>query len=372
MKYDVAIIGGGLAGLSLAIDLKGRGRTVIVIEKGTYPRQKVCGEYISMESHRYLNELCPALSALSLPVIRTFRLTTTGNACYTTNLGLGGLGISRYLLEELLYREALLKGVKFELNTKVTDVVKNLQEDSYTMVTNSLDISAALVCNASGRRSNLETLGRGKKKQGANYVGVKYHVRIKRDREQIEIHNFNGGYCGISNIEEDKVCLCYIVNARELAAVNKSISELEKRVLSQNKNLGKIFREAEFILKEPVTISGINFLIKEPVTEDVFFLGDSAGSIAPVTGNGMSMGLRSAFVLAQLIDRYFMEQISRKELKKNYTDFWNMEFSTRIKLSRHFQKLSEYPTLTKMTISLFKAFPPLAKSIINLTHGKPF
>ena len=49
MKCDVAIIGGGLAGLSLSIDLRKRGFSVVVIEKGNYPRHKVCGEYISME-----------------------------------------------------------------------------------------------------------------------------------------------------------------------------------------------------------------------------------------------------------------------------------------------------------------------------------
>jgi flavin-dependent dehydrogenase len=51
MSYDVAIIGGGLAGLALANDLAMRDRKVIVFEKGSYPKHKVCGEYISMESH---------------------------------------------------------------------------------------------------------------------------------------------------------------------------------------------------------------------------------------------------------------------------------------------------------------------------------
>jgi flavin-dependent dehydrogenase len=62
MIYDVAIIGGGIAGLSLSIDMKKRGYKVIVIEKGTYPRHKVCGEYISMESHNYLQNICPCFN----------------------------------------------------------------------------------------------------------------------------------------------------------------------------------------------------------------------------------------------------------------------------------------------------------------------
>jgi len=372
MKYDVIIVGGGLAGLSSAIDLGKKGYSILVIEKGSYPRQKVCGEYISMESHRYLNELCPPLAEFNLPKIQKFRLTSTGNSEFTTHLGLGGFGVSRYLLEELLYKEALKHGVTFFLDTKASDLSYDENGKSYTVTTKSQVVSASIICNASGRRSNLEAHDKGKKNPGTNYIGIKYHIRFPRDREQIEIHNFQGGYCGISNIEEDKSCLCYIVNANELHKVNKSIPELEKRILSQNKNLAKIFTEAEFIFKEPVTISGINFLIKKPVNDGSFFLGDSAGSIAPVTGNGMSMGLRSACILAQNIDNYFSGKINKQDLNNNYVTFWNKEFSTRIKLSRHFQKLSEYPSLTKMTIGLFKAFPPLAKGVINLTHGEAF
>jgi len=372
MNYDVIIIGGGLAGLALSVDLGRKGHSVLLIEKGSYPRHKVCGEYISMESYRYLNEICPALSELKLPKIQKFNLTSTGTNEFTTDLGLGGFGISRYLLEELLYKEAQKYKVVFVLETKVLNVTRDTEANIYQVQTKAQTHTARLVCNASGRRSNLETLERGQKIKGTNYVGVKYHVKLPRNSEQIEIHNFPGGYCGISNIEEGKSCLCYIVNAKELSAVNKSIPELEKKILSQNKNLEKIFKDADFIFKEAVTVSGINFLIKEPFNGEVFFLGDSAGSIAPITGNGMSMGLRSAFVLVNFIDQYFSEKIDLKELEKKYSEFWNKEFSARIKLSRYFQKLSEYPSLTKMTMLLFKLFPPLAKGVIGLTHGKPF
>lgn len=372
MIYDTLIIGGGLAGLALALDLKKRGYTVLVIEKGSYPRNKVCGEYISMESHGYLHSLSPALNELKLPRIKKFKLSSTKSKEFTTSLGLGGFGISRYLLEELLYKEGLAKGVVFMLGTKATDIHFLSSENLYSIATKQGQVRALLVCNASGRRSNLEAADRKQNSSYTNYVGVKYHVRLPRDRDVIEIHNFPGGYCGISNIENDKSCLCYIVNASQLNIVNKSIPDLEKRILSKNKNLKHIFENAEFITREPVTISGINFLIKEPLNDGTFFLGDAAGSIAPITGNGMSIALRSASVLAENIDKYFLKKISREELQRNYRVFWNEEFSMRIKLSRYFQKLSEYPFLTRLTIYLFNFFPALAKAVIKLTHGKPF
>ena len=370
MMYDVAIIGGGIAGLSLAIDMKKRGYRVNVIEKGNYPRHKVCGEYISMESHRYLQEICPVLSTIDLPMITQFKLTTGSNKEFNTTLDLGGFGISRYLLEELLFKEAEIQGVEFMLNTKAQDISFDSNEEYYTVKTNRSTLNASFVCNSTGRNSNLKTSE--KKNISTNYVGVKYHIKMPRDHNLIEIHNFPGGYCGVSSIEEDKACLCYIVNAKYLNKVKNSIPELERKILHKNSNLKKIFTTAEFVFKEPVTVSGINFLIKAPVTDDSFVLGDAAGSMAPILGNGMSMAIRSASVLANNMDQYFSKKITKQQLVKNYTRFWNKEFSTRIKLSRHLQHLSEYSFLTNRTIELFNLFPSLAKHIIKQTHGKPF
>jgi menaquinone-9 beta-reductase len=372
MIYNVVIIGGGISGLSLSIDLKKRGYTVAVIEKGNYPRHKVCGEYISMESFNYLHTICPTLTSLDLPFVTNFKLSSTGKKEFTTSLGLGGFGISRYLLEELLFTEAKKQGVIFRMNTKANEINYDKNRELYSVKTNTETINAQLVCNSSGRKSNFETQSKGQNVNETNYVGIKYHVKLERQQDLIEIHNFPGGYCGISNIEEGKSCLCYIVNSEKLKSTNNSIREMEKTFLFKNKNLKTIFNSAEFIFKEPVTISGINFRIKKPADDNSFFLGDSAGSIAPITGNGMSMGLRSAFTLAENIDLCFSNKITKEQLTTQYERFWNKEFSARIKLSRHFQKLSEYPFLTNRTIELFNLFPALAKGVIKQTHGNPF
>lgn len=372
MKYHIAIIGGGLAGLALAIDLRKRSYQVVVIEKGVFPRHKVCGEYISMESHHYLFSLCPELAALNLPHITQFLLTSTGKREFRTTLSSGGFGISRYLLEDLLYHEASSLGVVFMLRTKASDVEYDTQDSTFTVNTTKGIVNAALVCNATGRKSNFETAKKEHRTSGINYIGIKYHIELKRDSSLIEIHNFPGGYCGISTIEEGKSCLCYIVNSNKLTAAHNSIPELERTTLFQNHHLKELFTKATFITTEPVTISGIHFKIKKTVSDELFCLGDAAGSIAPITGNGMSMALRSAAALAMNIDHYFSASISKAQLEKNYALFWKQQFSMRVKLSRQFQQLSEHPSLTNLTIRLFNLFPALAQGVIKQTHGKPF
>ena len=56
-SFDVIIIGGGLAGLTNAIHLSKSIHRVLLIEKNSYPKHKVCGEYISNEVLPYLNSL---------------------------------------------------------------------------------------------------------------------------------------------------------------------------------------------------------------------------------------------------------------------------------------------------------------------------
>ncbi|MCW3077974.1 MAG: hypothetical protein JWO32_2583 [Bacteroidetes bacterium] len=367
--YDLVVIGGGLSGMALAIDMKKRGYSVAVIEKGIYPRHKVCGEYISNESKQYLHHLCPVLKTQDLPEITKFTISTLGNKSFSMPLALGGFGISRYLLENIMHEEGLKLGVVFFLKSKAYELTHHFNTHSYSLQVNGNKIETKLVCNATGRHTNSGVQNIG---QSNNYVGVKYHIKTKRDNALIEIHNFDGGYCGVSNVEEGISCLCYMINSGKLKTAGNSISLMEQKTLFKNTSIKNIFETSEFLFKEPLTISGIHFKSKTTSSPSSFFLGDSAGTIAPITGNGMSMGLRSACILSEEMNNYLSGKIAKNQLVLNYEIYWTKHFGKRIKLSRYFQKLSEYPFLTKNTIKLFKYFPGLAGKMVGLTHGQPF
>src|SRR5271154_664542 len=101
-KYDVVIIGGGLGGLSLSIQLAKAGFLVGVFEKEQYPFHKVCGEYISFESWNFLQELGIPLSDWNLPTIRRLMVSSPNGKYLEHDLPLGGFGISRYKLDAAL------------------------------------------------------------------------------------------------------------------------------------------------------------------------------------------------------------------------------------------------------------------------------
>src|SRR4051795_5616504 len=91
--YDIAIIGGGLAGLCLAIQCANKHYNVILFEKEEYPFHKVCGEYISLESRDFIERLGVQLEEINLPVIKTLNISDAGGKMYSFNLPLGGFGI---------------------------------------------------------------------------------------------------------------------------------------------------------------------------------------------------------------------------------------------------------------------------------------
>lgn len=373
--YDAAIIGGGLAGLTLAIQLAKLQHHVILFEKEEYPFHKVCGEYISMESWNFLESLGVPLATMQLPQINNLIVTAPNSQALNAPLDLGGFGISRYKLDALLKDIAVENGVQVMENTKVTDV--HFTDDRFTINTAKGNFHSRLCFGSFGKRSNLDIHWKHyfvhhKSNKLSNYVGIKYHIKTKFPADTIALHNFEDGYCGISKIEDDKYCLCYLTNAANLKRNNNSIQQLEQSVLKRNHHLEKIFEESEFLFKAPVSISQISFARKSQVRNHIIMVGDAAGIITPLCGNGMSMAMHASKIAATYAHGYLQQNITRQQLEKDYDAAWNKAFGKRIIIGRMIQQLFGREWITNIFIGLMKLMPFLTRWIIKQTHGKPF
>lgn len=378
--YDVAIIGGGLAGLALSIQMAALGHSVVLVEKETYPFHKVCGEYISLESWNFLTSLGLPLDSLHLPIIDTLFLTSAGGKSFTARLPQGGFGMSRYALDAALAQLAKQKGVELLQQTKAEEV----SYDALFHIRLSAGkeapgrtIQAKVCCAAFGKRSNLDVkwkrdfLFRGDRRL-ENYIGVKYHIQTEWKDNVIGLHNFREGYCGISKIEGDNYCLCYMVKADKLKKSGNQINKLEETVLFQNPFLKSILTKSIRNDAFPITISQISFSKKTQVENGVLMLGDAAGMIAPLCGNGMSMALHSSKLAAQLVSQFLEGTISRSEMEARYRRQWQAQFARRLQMGRFIQRFFGKGHTTDRFIGLFKAFPFLAKPVVKMTHGRPF
>jgi len=369
MEYSVIIIGGGLAGLGSSIELAHAGVSVLLIEKKSYPFHKVCGEYISNEVKPYLQTLGLDLGKLNISNLTQFQLTSPKGLALHTELDLGGFGVSRFALDHALYQLAVNAGVEFRLDTSVTSV---FWKDKYFEIetTDQESFRAEVVIGAYGKRTRLDKqLGRHFMEKASPYVGVKYHIRYNFPKNVIALHNFKNGYCGISAIEDDKFCLCYLTERSNMKKAG-SINAMEKTIASRNPYLRDIFTSAEFLYDKPEVINEVSFAPKKSIENHILMVGDSAGLVTPLCGNGMAIAIRSGNMAAQEIIRYFTGHRNRATLETNYQDAWEKEFATRLLIGRTVQQLFGKEFLTEMALRFFSITPTLLQKVIKSTHGK--
>jgi len=379
-RYDIVIAGGGLAGLALSIQLARAGWTVAVFEKEAYPFHKVCGEYISLESWNFLEELGLPLSDWNLPVIKRLLVSAPGGEHIEQTLPLGGFGISRYKSDEALASIARNSGVALFESTTVKDIF--FEKNFFRILTTAGDFQAKIACGAFGKRSNLDIkwkrpFTRERPTKLNNYIGIKYHIRPEAGNAQypadlISLHNFRDGYCGISRIEDDRYCLCYLTTAKNLQMNGNSIPEMEMNVLQQNPFLKKIFSSSARLFDHPVTIAQISFEKKTQVENHILLIGDAAGMITPLSGNGMSMALHGSKIAFRCIDAFLRGQLARHEMEQEYMDQWNRQFGKRLWMGRLIQRLFGRESGTNFLIHLLRPFPRLVTFLIRQTHGQPF
>ncbi|MBE9462507.1 NAD(P)/FAD-dependent oxidoreductase [Dyadobacter subterraneus] len=374
--YDCAIIGGGLAGLCLAIQLADQGIKVVLFERNEYPFHKVCGEYISMESWDFLMRLGLPLDTYDLPIIDSLGISSEKGFMLNQTLEMGGFGISRYSLDNYLYQLAIDKKVTILQSCKVT-AVNQISTEFQEIDTNQGKFRATIICGSYGKytpsfiQKNDNYLIR-EDKSGTNYIGVKYHIKSDLASNRIELHNFKDGYCGISKVDQDWHCLCYLTTAKNLQNNNKDIKKMEEHVLFKNPFLKNYFTKSEFIHSNPLVISNIQFNKKQTDVVNIFLLGDAAGSITPLCGNGMSMGMRASKLLAVELIKYFENKSSLEEVTSAYKKSWNEALNTRIRAGYYLQNLFGKKNTTHLALKFLSKTPGLMRGIISLTHGEKF
>jgi len=333
---------------------------------------RVCGEYVSNEVKPYLESLDLFPHHLQLPQLSKFQLSDFNGRSVTLDLTLGGFGISRYAFDEFLYQKAVSVGVKFRLNTQATDV--EFENDKFSVgLDNGENLEAQFVIGAFGKRSLLDKqLDRSFTKKRSPYIGVKYHVQYDVPDNLISLHNFKGGYCGISNVENGITNVCYL-GSRAILRKYKDLKAMEEATLYANPHLKKIFTQSKPLFDQPLVINEVSFEPKMPVENHILMIGDSAGLITPLCGNGMAMAIHSAKILSEHLIAYFEKgTISRKQLELDYGLAWNKQFKTRLKVGRLVQHLFGNGWASGLTVGSAKILPSVARQLIKQTHGNPF
>lgn len=368
-NQEVIILGGGLAGLTAGIHLSKKGLKVLLIEKNEYPLHKVCGEFISMEILPYLNWLDIDPYSLNAVSITRAEFSLTSGEKITTVLPLGGFGISRYALDEYLMKTAKRNGVEI-LQDQVISM--SFSNDLFSVQTKDKgNFRSKIVLGAFGKRSNLDIrMERSFIKKKSPWLAVKAHYSGSFPDDLVGLHNFKGGYCGISKVENNAINICYLTNFKSFKK-HKSISEFQENVLSQNPNLKNLFNQFKISFDQPISISQISFDQKEKQLDHVLMIGDAAGLIHPLCGNGMAMAIHSAKIVSELVLKYFSStNKSRRMLEEEYQKEWSKHFQNRLRIGKWISNLLRNNISAKLLFICLLKSPFLLRKVIQKTHGK--
>lgn len=367
---EVLIIGGGLAGLTAAIHLSKIGLQVTVIEKNEFPKHKVCGEYISNEVLPYFNWLDLNIADLNPTNITKLEFSTASGKTIKSVLPLGGFGISRFALDEYLYKKALENGCKI-LQDNVEDIAFETNQFIVTTANENI-LKSEIVIGAFGKRSTIDQkLNRDFIQKKSYWLAVKAHYSGDFPNDSVGLHNFKGGYCGVSKVEKDAINICYLADYETFKQF-KNIDEYQNSVVSKNPHLKVIFEKSSLLFEKPLTISQISFEKKQAVENHILMIGDTAGLIHPLCGNGMAMAIHSAKIASELVEKYYTDEIkSRTELEEKYIERWNFNFKKRLKMGQLLSNLLQKQKLSAVLMRILIIFPFLLSKIIKKTHGTP-
>ena len=290
------IVGGGLAGGAAATLLAQGGTKPLLLERDAGPRDKICGEFLSVEAQAHLAAIGLDLARLGAARIDRVRIAAGARGA-ATKLPFTALGLTRRRLDAALLDHAEAAGVKVERGA----IVRSITAAKLDTSLGELHPDAVLL--ASGKHDV-----RGAKRDTAgtidDLIGFKQYFRVAPAQRAaldgfIEIVLFDGGYAGLQLVERGIANLCLLVTRDRYAELG-SWDALFAALMAEP-HLACRLADAEPQLAKPLTISGVpyGFVHRAAHGESVFRLGDQAGVIPSYAGDGMAIALHSGRLAAQ-------------------------------------------------------------------------
>lgn len=355
--YDVAVIGGGPGGCAAAITAAKYGARVLLLDKASFPRNKVCGEFVSAESLVLLGSLLPADTDLLArsPRIRRAR-AFVDNRVLPMPVDPPAASIARLEFDAALWRSARQFGVDAREREAVTAVEG---DGPFVARTAAEEFRCRSVIDASGRWSNLN------RKQNGNgavkWLGIKAHFREENAPDSVDLYFFKGGYCGVQPVGQDsRVNVCAMIRsdvARSLDETFHQHLELSQRSRAWQR------------LTDVVVTSPLLFHDPVPAQNNILRVGDAAGFVDPFVGDGISLALRGGTLAASCLRHFLQGEESLAQAGGDYDRRYRRELGHVFRSSSKIRRLLSYPApLRAAVLSLLASFPVLTRRMVRNTR----
>ncbi|OMF22541.1 monooxygenase [Paenibacillus sp. FSL H8-0548] len=375
---DVAVLGAGLAGSSAAKALADKGWETLLLDRQSFPRHKVCGEFLSPEAQSTLQALGlgDSIAELGHSELERVRLIFENGAEVDMALPGKAWGISRYSLDAALHQAAAQAGAALQTGRTVTSVRATdrgfLIQTKQGREVGSLEARAVIAAWGASQRTELAGyLGQPARKP--SYIGVKSHFRGIAMEPVVELYFFRGGYLGLCPVEDGLVNASALLERGAVANTGKTILTILGGAAQRNKRLFEKLKHAEPVLGSQAAVAPVYLNRKLfPWDQQLPLLGDTSGMIPPLCGDGMSMALRSAALCVPLADRYLRGQLSMAEWELAYTRSINREFKGPLRWGAFLQWLFGMTAVTDWLPHGARLAPGIVQGLWQATRLKPF
>lgn len=372
-EADVAVVGAGVAGSSMAYALAKNGWNVVLLDKNKYPRHKACGEFLSPEARSTLRrlELEDQVRALNPAVIDTVRIHSERGVQLEIPLPGQAWGVSRYALDAMLQDAAASAGADIHTSCAVSRVTPDKHGYRITAAgeTVPLELFTRVAISAGGRMSfpaNRTTANT----DGRMYVGIKSHYASSDRTPIVDLYFFRGGYIGIAPVEGNRLNVAALVSSSAFQSFGAS-SALE-RIVDDACNHVPALRErlaGARPLTETRSATSPVFVRRRPTAWiDIPCIGDALAVIPPYCGDGMSMALRSSELCAPLADAYLREACTLAEWRSRYTEQIERQFSGALRWGSLLERALNHSVLCEVLLRLGAIWPKAAQALVRATR----
>jgi len=377
---DVVVVGGSVAGATTARLLAEAGHQVVVLDKAQFPRDKPCGEGVMPTGVRLLDRLgvLRQIPGGQGHTIRGVEFVVNDGARIRgdfPDVGGGfnrGMGIRRLVLDHVLLKHARAHlGVKVHESEAALDVAWPaglLAEVSTT----KRRYRARIVIGADGLRSMVRRkLGLEMRRRGVRRYGVRAHFHFtdsSRIGDYVTVFRDAGAESYLTPVGDTELEVALLLEHGRMKAFSGRLAAEYDSYLDRMPHLRSMLEGSRRI--SPVLACGsFNVWARSRVADRALLVGDAGGYLDPITGEGISLALQSAYWAADIVDK----GLRRDDLSAGFLRPYHDRIEQAIRhykiLTRALLMLKPHARLAAMVVQRLGHCPELYSTLLGVNCG---